>query len=221
MTKEKKSPAFLFYTSDFISDTAFMSYEEMGKLIKLYCLQHQHGHLTEEQMLYICGIYIPSIYDLFEIDEDGKYYNIMVENEGNKRYKYIESRRENRSKKTYVKHMENEDVNENINEYININNYSNLLKEIIISWFDYKVQRNENYQEQGFKSLLTQIKNNVDKHGEEKVIDVINSSMASNYKGIIWDKLKQQNISVRKNNYEKGQEVLRKIREQYEQETSK
>ena len=120
--------------------------------------------------------------------------------------------------------MENENVNENINEYISNNNYTNTLKEIIISWLDYKLERNECYQEQGFKSLLTQIKNNVNKYGEERVIDVINSSMASNYKGIIWDKLKEQKNQItvaHKSNYEKGQEILQRIREEYEQERSK
>lgn len=216
MAKEK-SPAFLFYTSDFLTGTRLMTYEEIGKYITLLCLQHQHGHLSEKDMLKICEVYIPPIYEKFEIDSDGKYFNNRVEIEGVKRQRFVESRRENRSSKTYVKHMENENVNENINIYITNNNYTNTLKEIIISWLDYKVQRNENYQEQGFKSLLTQIKNNVDKYGEEKVIDVINSSMASNYKGIIWDKLKEKNTTPKyKSNYELGQEVLRKVREEFE-----
>lgn len=213
MAKEK-SPAILFYTSDFLTETRLMSYEDIGKYITLLCLQHQRGHLSENDMLKICGVYTPPIYTLFEKDGEGKYFNNRVEIEGIKRQNYVESRRENRSSKTYVKHMENENVNENINIYITNNNYTNTLKEIIISWLDYKVQRNENYQEQGFKSLLTQIKNNVDKYGEEKVIDVINSSMASNYKGIIWDKLKEQSSTSKyKSNYEMGQEVLRKMRE--------
>ena len=190
--KENKNPAFLFYSSDFLTGVRLMTYEEIGKYITLLCLQHQQGHISENDMLSICGEYIPRIYDKFERDTDGKYFNNRLEIEGIKRAKYSESRRQNRSKKTYVKHMENENVNENISMFINNNNYSNNLKSIIISWLNYKLERNENYQEQGFKSLITQIKNNIDKFGEEKVIDVINTSMASNYKGIIWDKLKKQ-----------------------------
>ena len=190
--KENKNPAFLFYSSDFLTGVRLMTYEEIGKYITLLCLQHQQGHISENYMLSICGEYIPRIYDKFERDTDGKYFNNRLEIEGIKRAKYSESRRQNRSKKTYVKHMENENVNENISMFINNNNYSNNLKSIIISWLNYKLERNENYQEQGFKSLITQIKNNIDKFGEEKVIDVINTSMASNYKGIIWDKLKKQ-----------------------------
>lgn len=116
--------------------------------------------------------------------------------------------------------MENENVNENINIYINTNNYSNNLKNTIISWLDYKLEKNDSYQEKGFKSLLTQIKNKVDKFGEDKVIEIITSSMASNYKGITWDKLKNQTpkSSSYKSNYEISQEALRKAREEFENE---
>lgn len=190
---ENKSPAFLFYSSDFLTGTRLMSYEEIGKYITLLCLQHQIGHLSEDDMKSICEVYIPHIYSKFDIDSDGKYFNNRLEIEGIKRAKYTESRRANRQKKTYVKHMENENVNENINIFINNNNYSNSLKNIITDWLDYKVEKNDNYTEKGFKSLLTQIKNNISKFGEEKVIEVINNSMASNYKGIIWNKLNSNN----------------------------
>lgn len=47
MSKEK-DPAFLFYSSDFITGTLMMSNEEVGKYIKLLCVQHQHGGLIEK-----------------------------------------------------------------------------------------------------------------------------------------------------------------------------
>ncbi|MEI3530137.1 MAG: hypothetical protein V8Q75_03560 [Bacilli bacterium] len=217
---ENKNPAFLFYSSDFLTGVRLMTYEEIGKYITLLCLQHQQGHLSKDDMNAICGIYIPRIYNKFQQDSDGKYFNNRLEIEGIKRAKYTESRRQNRLKKTYVKHMENENVNENINIYINTNNYSNNLKNIIISWLEYKLEKNDQYQEKGFKSLLTQIKNNVDKFGEDKVIETINSSMSSNYKGIIWDKLKKQTFksSLYKSNYEISQEALRRAREELEDE---
>lgn len=218
--EEVKNPAFLFYSSDFLTGVRLMTYEEIGKYITLLCLQHQQGHLSKDDMDAICGTYIPRIYSKFQQDSEGKYFNNRLEIEGIKRAKYTESRRQNRSKKTYVKHMENENVNENINIYINTNNYSNNLKNTIISWLDYKLEKNDSYQEKGFKSLLTQIKNNVDKFGEDKVIEIITSSMASNYKGIIWDKLKNQTTksSSYKSNYEISQEALRKAREGFENE---
>jgi uncharacterized protein YdaU (DUF1376 family) len=38
-----KDPAFLFYASDFLTGTMFMSNEQIGKYIRLLCSQHQHG----------------------------------------------------------------------------------------------------------------------------------------------------------------------------------
>lgn len=43
-----KDPSFLFYSSDFLTGTMFMSYEETGKYIKLLCSQHQHGGLINK-----------------------------------------------------------------------------------------------------------------------------------------------------------------------------
>lgn len=66
-----------------------------------------------------------------------------------------------------------------------------LLRGKIEDWLRYKWERKEYYKELGFKSLLTQIENNVKKYGESSVIELIDECMASNYKGIIWDRLKQ------------------------------
>ena len=71
----------------------------------------------------------------------------------------------------------------NINNNIYLNNS-------IKEWLEYKQQRKEIYTEIGLKKLLTEIENNVDKFGAEKVIEIINLSMANNWKGIIFDKLK-------------------------------
>ena len=43
-----KDPAVLFYTSDFLSGTFTMTNEQVGKYIRLLCLQHQKGRLTEK-----------------------------------------------------------------------------------------------------------------------------------------------------------------------------
>ena len=61
----------------------------------------------------------------------------------------------------------------------------------IEEWLNYKEERGENYKETGLKSLLTQIESNAKKYGEENVIKLIDECMASNYKGIIFTKLKK------------------------------
>lgn len=117
-----KDPAFLFYSSDFLTGTSFLTNEQIGMYIKLLCLQHQSGRLKEKDMMKICGRYDEDIFDKFTKDSDGQYYNVRLDEEMNKRQAYSESRRQNRKKKdmlnisdTYDKHMENVNVNVNVN----------------------------------------------------------------------------------------------------------
>jgi hypothetical protein len=118
-----KDPAFLFYSSDFLTGTMFMSNEQVGKYIRLLCAQHQIGHLSEKDMLNICGTYDKDIFCKFKKDADGLFFNERCEQEILKRKAFSESRRKNRLKKsdhmsniskTYVRHMENENENENV-----------------------------------------------------------------------------------------------------------
>lgn len=145
---ENKDPAFLFYSSDFLTGTMFMSDIQLGKYIKLLCIQHQKGHLSEKDMLNICKRYDKDIFDKFTKDNDGKYYNIRLQKEIDKRRNYSKSRSDNRKNKitfenicfSYVKHMENE--NENINknnilEYINNNKLNNII-ELLLEYFNYR-----------------------------------------------------------------------------------
>lgn len=61
----------------------------------------------------------------------------------------------------------------------------------ILIWLKYKTERKESYKPTGFKTLLGQIKKQAAEHGDQAVIDLINVCMASNWQGIIWDKLKK------------------------------
>ena len=97
-----KDPAFLFYSSDFLTGTILMSDEQVGKYIRLLCLQHQKGHLCEKDMLKICVSYDQDIFSKFRKDDDGLYFNERLEAEINRRTAYSESRRNNRRKKTEI-----------------------------------------------------------------------------------------------------------------------
>ena len=125
-----KDPAVLFYTSDFLSGTFTMDDSQVGQYIRLLCLQHQKGKLTQKDMLSICKAYDVEIWDKFKV-EDGLYYNERMLNETVRRQKFSESRRNNAkspkkesTSEAYAKHMETETENENrtitINENINI-----------------------------------------------------------------------------------------------------
>jgi hypothetical protein len=101
-----KDPAVLFYTSDFYTGTAFMSNEQVGKYIRLLCLQHQHGRLKDEHMLNICQSYDKDIYSKFIKDENGLFYNERLEIEAIKRKAYCEGRRLNKLKDYHMsRHM--------------------------------------------------------------------------------------------------------------------
>ena len=123
-----KDPAVLFYTSDFLSGTFTMDNEQVGKYIRLLCLQHQKGKLSEKDMLSICKAYDVEIFDKFKV-EDGFYYNERMYNETIRRQKFSESRRNNAkstkkesTSEAYAEHMETETENRTItiNENINI-----------------------------------------------------------------------------------------------------
>jgi len=100
----------------------------------------------------------------------------------------------------YVKRTHGRTENENI--YINISNiytkdkykdifnnhvFTDSIKNTIINWLEYKRERKESYRPRGLTALLTQIQNRINELGEESVEQVIQESMACNYKGIIWD----------------------------------
>lgn len=124
-----KDPAFLFYSQDFYTGTVFFTDEQVGKYIRLLCLQHQTGHLEEKHMLNICKTYDKDIFNKFLRDGEGKYYNERLENEVNRRVRYCKTRSENRlSKKTYVKHMETETETETIDIHNNGINYIGVLE---------------------------------------------------------------------------------------------
>jgi hypothetical protein len=123
-----KDPAVLFYTSDFLSGTFTMTNEQVGKYIRLLCLQHQKGKLTEKDMLSICKAYDFEIWDKFIKDGD-TFYNERMYNETIRRQKFSESRRNNAkspkndsTSKAYAQHMETETetINETIIEDVNI-----------------------------------------------------------------------------------------------------
>jgi uncharacterized protein YdaU (DUF1376 family) len=133
-----KDPAVLFYTSDFLTGTALMNMEQRGMYMTLLCLQHQQGHLSEEDMLDVCGKKDRKVFSKFKLDDDGLYYNERMDIELKKRKEYSQSRSENGKKggrpkkqnesKTeanenhmesiclpYEKHSENENINDNTN----------------------------------------------------------------------------------------------------------
>lgn len=97
-----------------------------------------------------------------------------------------------------------------ISNFIFFNNRDILINKIK-EWLEYKYQKKNKYTEIGFKKLLTQIEKAVDEYGEEAVINLIDECMASNYQGIIFDKLKNNNTTDKLTNSQKQNKILEGI----------
>ena len=121
-----KDPAFLFYTSDFLTGTIMMDMTERGQYITILCLLHQHGgFLPMEQLEFVVGKISSRLLVKFEVNEKNELFNKRLLQETTKRQAFCQSRRENIQKRykkatyegTSVQHMENE--NENEDEIVN------------------------------------------------------------------------------------------------------
>lgn len=94
----------------------------------------------------------------------------------------------------YINNKRKEIYKEKKELFINILNKSNLSESMKLSlrtWLDYKEERNDLYKsEVGFKKLISIVNNQLKEHSEEDLINLIDESIANNYKGITFNKLK-------------------------------
>lgn len=161
-----KTPAVLWYPSDFIASTIFWTNEQCGAYIRLLNYQFTTGHLTKEQLESVTNDEL--VLSKFKKDRKGHFFNKRMEEEIQKRSKYSESRANNRRKKdtetpekkeknddflkedkknicnSYVPHMENGNENENRNEYINNNDIN---YEYIINYYENNINPTMSYIE--------------------------------------------------------------------------
>jgi uncharacterized protein YdaU (DUF1376 family) len=186
-----KDPAVLFYTSDFLSGTFTMTDEQVGKYIRLLCLQHQKGKLTEKDMLSICKAYDNEIWEKFD-QVDGFFINDRMYNESIRRSKFTESRRNNAKSvkndstsealaKHMPMHMETETETISVNKDIFINNiepFKNLLSESYQEFIDYWTEPSKSgklrYEAQKFFDIKRRVNTwlqNKNKYGNSKNTD--------------------------------------------------
>lgn len=66
------------------------------------------------------------------------------------------------------------------------------LKSAVEEWLTYKDERKERYQPTGLKKLVSQIQRSAELYGETAMIDVIDRSIAANYRGIVFDWLEKE-----------------------------
>lgn len=117
-----KDPAFLFYYQDFAYGTRKMSFEEKGAYIELLCEQADTGHLSLDDIKRSLNSHF-SIWERickkFKQDEEGRFYNSVLEEHISKRKSFVNSRKKNlmgSHKEAHMNsHMENVNVNVNVN----------------------------------------------------------------------------------------------------------
>lgn len=119
---KNKDPAVLFYPEAYLVGTRFMTFEQKGKYMDLLCFQHQQGHLSEDDMLAICGEYDPRVFDKFEQDENGLYFNPRMDEEKERRAKYTAAMRANgvRGGRPRQNQSDNQQVNQLDNQSGNL-----------------------------------------------------------------------------------------------------
>lgn len=118
-----KDPAFLFYSSDFLTGTMMMTDCEVGQYIRLLCYQHQAGHFDATAMQRLCGGNpSASLTAKFKKDSAGLFFNERLEAEVIKRKAHSEKQRDNANKRwqsngnATAMPLEDENVNESVNE---------------------------------------------------------------------------------------------------------
>lgn len=68
-------------------------------------------------------------------------------------------------------------------------------KQAMLEWLAYKRERRESYKPQGLKALFSRAQDCAGRYGGQAVADAIQDSMASNYQGVAWDKLRRRQAS--------------------------
>jgi len=191
-----KDPAVLLYTNDFLTGAMDLTMEERGQYITLLCLQHQKGRLTEKTIRLTVGSVSDDVLEKFDQDENGNYFNKRMDEEINKRQKFIDSRRQNgsmggRPKKANEKHMVSTSkasakANENLIENENVNVNSPIKGEFEKFWdlYDYKVGKDDCWAYwSGSKRLKSGFK--LTAEDRDKIMDVVSDYVrATNKDGV-------------------------------------
>src|SRR3990167_2404772 len=117
-----KDPAFLFYSSDFLIGTSFLSRGEVGDYIRIIChMHHMGGHMALQDLRAIAPKLTSRVLQKFKKSKNGLYFNERLLTEILKRKAFTESRLSNLRSSHKARHMEPHMENENENENINTN----------------------------------------------------------------------------------------------------
>lgn len=207
-----KDPAFLFYSQDFLVGTMAMPYDEIGRYIKLMCYQHQTGRMSEETVRLLVGSFSDMLKMKFTQDENGLYYNERLEEEIEKRSKFIESKHVNGKlggrppkKKNLINNLtetdrlflakaknnlpEDEDIYSNYNIKIQDNNYNiefvnSEFLPCFLKWIKYLLNREICYSQQIQFELFYKKLLELSEKNKEQAEKIIDQAIVKNWKDI-------------------------------------
>lgn len=91
-------------------------------------------------------------------------------------------------------------------EKVDLSEFSIPIQTVIQEWLTYKEERNEAYKPTGLRSWIGQVRNTLKVYEDKHVVDVIQKTMASQYKGVVWDWLKD---SPKKGKYKEYREEVK------------
>ena len=163
-----KDPAYLFYSSDFLTGCASLTMEERGQYITLLCLEHQLGRLSEKTIRLSVGSVSVDVLAKFKQDENGLLYNERLEIEIEKRSNFVDTRRnnglkggrpkaENKKPNGLANGKPNAKPNEKLIENENVIEIINSIKDL----FDEKYLENNNTKVMFDKLLKTYSKDEI------------------------------------------------------------
>lgn len=199
-----KDPAFLFYSSDFLTGVTDLTMEERGQYITLLCIQHQKGRLTPKMIQIAAREASNDVLSKFCKDDQGNFYNERLEVEAKKRSEHAEKQRQ-RALKGWEKRkkekkksdatadatalpLEDRDVNENIirNESIksHIEFENEELKKEWQEWIQYKSEQFD-FIYKSFRSENAQLQKliRLSDNKPKRAIKIIRQSMENTWKG--------------------------------------
>lgn len=172
---KSKDPAFLFYPSDFILGTYTMTDEQVGKYIRLLCLQFSKGgKLTERELLSINRDNDPYVNEKF-IYEDGYYYNAKLRKVVEERETRAIASKENGKKggnPNFEKGKHNPYYNQKDNQEVMLIDNLNDKQKINIALEDININKTKD---------LDLIKDDL-KESIKMIIDYLNSKLGTHYK---------------------------------------
>jgi len=192
-----KDPAFLFYSSDFLTGVSDLTFEERGQYITLLCIHHQKGRLTQKMIDIAAPNATADVMAKFKQDDQGLFFNERLEAEKEKRAEHAEKQRqralngwEKRKKKQATRDATANATalpleNEIDNEDRDIVEYPYRGGEFLKKWNDWKAHRRAfdkfKYTPQSERAALTKLQKLA--KSEARAIAIIDQSIEKGWKG--------------------------------------